>query len=162
MFLTLKTDGPVRHRARAVAGATAPAAAAALVAFLAWTQAERAWGRQFSPLGVVHAFEHLGAAVSHDAWVLRDVAAVAVYLVLLAAAARAGVAWPWLLAGLAVVVLPLFSGSFDSVGRFGLLAPAAFWGLAALGRDPRMHRVILGVSLPLLVGAMVTLPLRFP
>jgi len=129
---------------------------------LAWTQAERAWGRQFSPLGVVHAFEHLGAAVSHDAWVLRDVAAVAVYLVLLAAAARAGVAWPWLLAGLAVVVLPLFSGSFDSVGRFGLLAPAAFWGLAALGRDPRMHCVILGVSLPLLVGAMVTLPLRFP
>ena len=80
----------------------------------------------------------------------------------LAAAARVGVTWPWLLSGLAIVVLPLFSGSFDSVGRFGLLAPAAFWGLAALGRDPRANRLILGLSVPLLAAAMVTLPLRFP
>ena len=70
--------------------------------------------------------------------------------------------WPWLLSGLAIVVLPLFSGSFDSVSRFGLLAPALFWGLAALGRDPRVNRLILTVSLPLLAAAIVTLPLRFP
>jgi hypothetical protein len=129
---------------------------------LAWSQAQRAWGRHFSPLGFVHAVDGLGRALSRDAWVARDVAAVVVYLLLLAAARRAGVSWPWLLSGAAVVVLPLFSGSFDSVGRFGLLVPAVFWGLAALGRDPRAHRLIVGLSAPLLVGAMVTLPLRFP
>lgn len=129
---------------------------------LAWTQAQRAWGRHFSPLGFVHAVEGLGRALAHDAWLTRDVVAVVLYLLLLAAAARAGVSWPWLVSGAAVVVLPLFSGSFDSVGRFGLLVPAVFWGLAALGRDPRAHRLIVGLSAPLLVGAMATLPLRFP
>jgi hypothetical protein len=129
---------------------------------MAWSQAQLAWGRAFSPLGVVHAVDGLGRAFAHDAWVTRDVIAVVLYLGLLAAAARAGVGWPWLLSGLAVVVLPLFSGSFDSIDRFGLLAPAAFWGLAALGRDPRVHRLILGVSVPLLVAAIVVLPLHFP
>ena len=129
---------------------------------LAWSQAQRAWGREFTPLGAVHAIEHLGTAFSRDAWVIRDVVAVVLYLILLVVAARAGVTWPWLLSGLAIVVLPLFSGSFDSVSRFGLLAPALFWGLAALGRDPRVNRLILTVSLPLLAAAIVTLPLRFP
>jgi cytochrome d ubiquinol oxidase subunit II len=40
VFLALKTDGPVRHRARAAARATAPAAGATLFAFLMWTQAD--------------------------------------------------------------------------------------------------------------------------
>jgi hypothetical protein len=160
-------------RARGVALAAVLAPAAAICSFsvylwsvlgdpMAWSQAQRAWGRAFSPLGVVHAVDGLGRAFAHDAWVTRDVAAVVLYLALLAAAARAGVTWPWLLSGLGIVVLPLFSGSFDSVGRFGLLAPAAFWGLAALGRNPRAHRLILGLSVPLLAAAIVTLPLRFP
>jgi hypothetical protein len=129
---------------------------------MAWSQAQRAWGREFSPLGFVRAIEGLGSAFAHDKWVVRDVVAVVLYLVLLAVAARAGVSWPWLVSGLAIVVLPLFSGSFDSIDRFGLLAPAAFWGLAALGRDPRVNRLILGVSVPLLAAAIVVLPLRYP
>ena len=129
---------------------------------MAWSQAQRAWGRHFSPLGVVNAVEGLGRAFAHDAWIARDVVAVVLYLALLAAAARAHVPWPWLVSGAAIVVLPLFSGSFDSVGRFGLLAPAAFWGLGALGRDPRVHRLILVSSVPLLAAAIVTLPLHFP
>jgi hypothetical protein len=129
---------------------------------MAWSQAQRAWGRAFSPLGFVHAIDGLGRAFARDAWVTRDVIAFVLYLALLTVAARAGVSWPWILSGLAIVVLPLFSGSFDSIDRFGLLAPAAFWGLAALGRDPRVHRLILGVSLPLLVAAIVVLPLQFP
>jgi cytochrome bd ubiquinol oxidase subunit II len=40
VFLALKTDGPVRYRARATARAAAPAAGAALFAFLMWTQAD--------------------------------------------------------------------------------------------------------------------------
>jgi hypothetical protein len=129
---------------------------------MAWSQAERAWGRHFSPLGLVNAVDGLGRAFAQDAWVVRDVIAVLVYLVLLAAAARAGVSWPWLLSGLAIVMFPLFSGSFDSISRFGLLAPAAFWGLAAIGRDPRAHRAILALSIPLLAAAIVVLPLQFP
>jgi len=129
---------------------------------MAWSQAQKAWGRQFSLFGVFHAVGHLGRAVSLDAWVIRDVVAVVLYLALLFVAARARVPWPWLLAGLAIVALPLFSGSFDSVSRFGLLAPPIFWGLAALGQDPRLNRAIVAVSIPLLAGAMVALPLQFP
>jgi cytochrome bd ubiquinol oxidase subunit II len=40
VFLALKTDGPVRRRARAVGLRTAPAAVAALLTFLLWTQAD--------------------------------------------------------------------------------------------------------------------------
>ena len=45
VFLALKTDGPVRHRARATARRTAPAAVAAVLTFLLWTQADHgtAW-----------------------------------------------------------------------------------------------------------------------
>jgi hypothetical protein len=128
----------------------------------AWSEAERAWGRDFSPLGVVHAVDGFAAAYARDAWVTRDVVAVLVYLALLAVAARTRIPWPWVVSGAVIVVLPLFTGSFDSVGRFGLLAPAAFWGLAAIGSDRRAHRLILGLSPLLLVGAIVTSPLVFP
>jgi Dolichyl-phosphate-mannose-protein mannosyltransferase len=129
---------------------------------LAWSEAQRAWGRRFEWLGVWRAFSDLGHDAGKNAWVIRDLVAVVVYLVLLAAAVRVGVSWPWLVGGTAIVVLPLFSGSFDSVGRFGLLAPAAFWGLAAIGRDRRLHRLILALSPPLLAAAVFTMPLAFP
>ena len=161
---------PVR-RGVALGAIVAPAAAIASFSVylesvlgdpMAWSQAERAWGRHFSPLGAVTAVEGLGGSFAHDAWVTRDVVAVFLYLGLLVVAARAHVPWPWLVSGAGIVVLPLFSGSFDSISRFGLLAPAAFWGLGALGRDPRMHRLILGLSIPLLAAAIVVLPLRYP
>ncbi|GAA1258546.1 cytochrome d ubiquinol oxidase subunit II [Pseudonocardia aurantiaca] len=44
VFLALKTDGPVRHRARVVARRTASAATAAVVAFLLWTLADHGTG----------------------------------------------------------------------------------------------------------------------
>jgi cytochrome bd ubiquinol oxidase subunit II len=40
MFVALKTDGPIRHRARALAVRTGVGAAAVTVAFLGWTQAQ--------------------------------------------------------------------------------------------------------------------------
>ena len=45
VFLALKTDGPVRRRARTAARAVAPGATAAVFAFLMWTQADHgtAW-----------------------------------------------------------------------------------------------------------------------
>ena len=41
VFLGLKTDGPVRHRARTAARATGPVAVAAVAGFLLWTGADR-------------------------------------------------------------------------------------------------------------------------
>jgi hypothetical protein len=61
-----------------------------------------------------------------------------------------------------VVVLPTFSGSFSSIGRFGLLAPAVIWGLATIGRSSRVDVLIRGLSVALLAGATVAIPLAFP
>lgn len=173
IFLSLPLLALARRRPtpRALGAAVAPLAAAAAFPLyldrvlrdpLAWTQAERAWGRHFSLLGAFHALLHLGGAFSADAWVVRDAAATILYLVLLAAAARAGAPRAWLAAGLAVVVLPLFSGSFTSIGRFGLLAPPVIWGLAWLGRRRRVDLAVRVLSVMLLVAATVTIPLVFP
>jgi len=128
----------------------------------AWNRAERAWGRHFSPLGAVRAIEHLGRAFDGNAWVVRDVVAAVLYVALLAAAAKAGVPRAWLAAGAAIVLLPLFSGAFTSIGRFGLLALPVFWGLAWVGRRRRVDILIRAASVVLLVGATMTIPFVFP
>jgi hypothetical protein len=159
------------QRGLALGAVLAPAAA--LVSFpayldrvlhdpLAWSRAEHAWGRQFRPLGVVTAFEHLPRAAAQNPWVVRDVVALAVYLALFLLARRTGAPWAWLLAGIGVVVLPVFSASFQSIGRFGLLAPPVFWGLAWLGRGRRADNAIRIASVVLLVAATATVPLIFP
>jgi hypothetical protein len=62
------------------------------------------------------------------------------------------------LAGALVVVLPTFSGSFHSIGRFGLLAPAVIWGGALVVR----RRWVYAVAAVLLVAGVATIPLVFP
>lgn len=128
----------------------------------AWSRAERAWGRHFTPLGALHAIENLPRAFDGNAWVVRDVAAAVLYVALVVAAARAGTPRVWLLVAAAIVVLPVFSGSFSSIGRFGLLAPPLLWGLARVGRRPRLDLSIRAASLVLLVAATATIPLIFP
>jgi cytochrome d ubiquinol oxidase subunit II len=66
VFLALKTDGPVRRRARVVARTAAPAATAALFAFLMWTQADHG-----SPATAVIATGAVGALVAGVALVAR-------------------------------------------------------------------------------------------
>jgi hypothetical protein len=129
---------------------------------LAWSQAERAWGRRFRLTGAFHAFVHLPSAVGHHPWLMRDVAAFFVYLGLLVAARRVGTPVAWLAAGAAVVILPIFTGAFDSIGRFGLLAPALFWGLAGLTKEHRRDRLVRILSLGLLVVATASLAYVFP
>jgi hypothetical protein len=167
---TRRDSTPLR-RGLALGAVLAPAAALASYPFylnrvlddpLAWTQAEHAWGRHFTPLGFVHAFTTLPSQIAQNAWVIRDVAFLFVYLALLVAARRAGTPWPWIAAALAIVVLPVFSGSFTSIGRFGLLAPPFFWGLATLGRNRRADLAIRAVSIALLAAATVTVPYVFP
>jgi hypothetical protein len=94
--------------------------------------------------------------------VLRDVAFLLVYLVLLWAALHANVPRSWVAAGAIVAILPTFSGSFHSIGRFGLLAPAAFWGLGPLGASRRSDTAIRAISAVLLVGGTVSLAWVFP
>jgi cytochrome bd ubiquinol oxidase subunit II len=66
VFLALKTDGPVRRRARALARTVAPAATAALFAFLMWTLADHG-----SPATSVLAAGAVGALVTGAALVAR-------------------------------------------------------------------------------------------
>lgn len=129
---------------------------------LAWTHAERAWGRRFTPFGLVRALEELPHAVETNAWVIRDVIFLVLYLLLLWLALRAGAPRTWVAAGAIVTVLPTFSGSFNSIGRFGLLAPAVMWGLAAAGSSPRADRAIRVGGAALLVLGTVSLAGVFP
>ena len=52
MFIALKTDGPIRHRARGLAVRIGLAAAVVTVAFLVWTQAETGSGASAVAFGV--------------------------------------------------------------------------------------------------------------
>jgi hypothetical protein len=159
------------RRGAAIGAMLAPPAALASFALylqmrlhdpLAWTHAERAWGRRFTPLGLVRAVEAIPGAFDGNAWIARDVGFFVLYIVLLVLAARADVPRSWVAAGALIVVLPTFSGSFHSDARFGLLAPAAFWGLAAAGSRPRVDVGVRCVSAVLLVGGTVSLAYVFP
>jgi len=63
---------------------------------LAWNEAERAWGRRFSPLGFADTITRLPHTLAGNAWLARDAICFVVYLALLVAARRAGTSWPWL------------------------------------------------------------------
>lgn len=159
------------HRGAALAAVVAPIAAIASYSLylatvlhdpLAWSQAQRAWGRQFRISGAYHAFAQLPVTIGHDAWLMRDVVFFFVYLVLLYAAWRVGTPLAWLVAGAAIVILPIFTGAFDSIARFGLLAPPLFWGLAGLTKDERSARAVRVVLLALLVLGTASLAYVFP
>lgn len=161
---------PVR-RGAAISAVLAPQAALASYPLyldtvlhdpLAWSHAERAWGRHFRPTGAFHAFARLPSAVESHPWLVRDVVCFVLYLALLYSARRMGTPVAWLAAGAAVVILPVFTGTFDSIGRFGLLAPPLFWGLAGLTKSPRSERVVRGLSLALLVLGTASLAYVFP
>ena len=129
---------------------------------LAWSQAERAWGREFRISGAYEAFARLPTVVGHTPWLIRDVVFFFVYLALLYAARRIGTPLPWLAAAAAIVVIPIFTGAFNSIGRFGLLAPPLFWGLAGLTGSERSERVTRACLLVLLVLGTASLAFVFP
>lgn len=128
---------------------------------LAWSHAQRAWGRSFDVRGPWQAMEELPSRLGESPGLARDALFFALYLALLGYGTRARLPRAWLAAGTAVVLLPVFSGSFASEGRFGLLAPPVFWALALLvGR--RGFRVAAPVSAALLVAGVATLPYAPP
>jgi hypothetical protein len=128
----------------------------------AWSKAQQAWGRSFRIDGFVAAFQELPARGGTDHWILRDALFCLAYVILLAIAYRAGVSRGWILAGALMVLLPLETGSFISVARFGLLALPVFWGLAVVARRPAADWGLRVVSIALLVFLELSMPLIFP
>jgi hypothetical protein len=157
-------------RGRAIGAALAPVVSVAtfplylgwsLHNVFAWSWAQQSWGRSFQLTGVVRSFSGLGG-VAQTPWLLRDAAFCVLYLVLIWSARRVGITLPWLIAGAAIVILPLASGTFMSEARFGLLAFPAYWGLGALARRRIVRIPVLVVSAVLLVAGTMAIPLANP
>jgi hypothetical protein len=128
----------------------------------AWSKAQQAWGRSFRWDGFVQAFQQLPARNGTDHWLLRDALFCLAYLLLLAVAYRAGVPRAWIAASALMVLLPIETGSFISVARFGLLAFGVFWGLGVLARRPVVDWTLRIASVGLLIALTLTMPLIFP
>jgi hypothetical protein len=164
-----RLDPAARGRALAAVLA-APAAAVSYPLYLwwslhdfgAWGAAQTRWGRSFNVLGPYRAFEALLRHGTGQPVLIRDLALLVVYAALLLVAARRGVGRSWILGGALVLVLPIFSGSFESEGRFGLLALPVYWAVGAFVRGRRGELVLYAGSLALLVGAVVELPYLWP
>ena len=161
---------PAQRGLALAAVAAAPAALATYPLYLqwalgdarAWWQAERHWGRSFSLDGPLQTAVHLPHALVLHPGLAEDVVLLAVYAALLVVAARQGTAWPWIAAGTFVIVLPLFSGSVESEGRFGLLALPVYWSLARLASSAVRERALYAVSLAFLVAGVLGLPYIWP
>jgi hypothetical protein len=129
----------------------------------AWMKAQHAWGRAFALPGIYRAAAELATSFQHGkGWLLKDAVFCLLYLVALLFALRAHIPVSWILAGAAMILLPLASGSFTSDARFGLLALPVYWGLGAAAHRPRIDLALrVGFAL-LLVGGVFTILLRFP
>src|SRR5581483_3785933 len=121
--------------------AAGPAAVAGLALYhwrtfgdpVAFSTAQREWGRWFSIGGVHRAILELAHSPgTENVWLFRDAGFCLLYVALLLVALRAGVPGSWVGCGALIVLLPLFSGSFTSDARFGLLALPVYAGLAVL------------------------------
>ena len=161
----------VRGRWRAATAVLAAPAAIAGVCLYDWrtfgdavafSTAQRAWGRSFEFAGPVRAVREVANSFGHsNVWLVRDAAFCLVYVGLLIVAARV-VPAGWIVAAALMVLLPIWSGSFTSDARFGLVAPPVYVGLARLGRPRAVDISIRVVSVALLVAATATILLRWP
>jgi hypothetical protein len=160
-------------KARGLAAGALAAPVAALLAYPiylgdvlgdphAWSKAQEAWGRSFRWDGFVDAFGQLPARNGTDHWIMRDALFCGAFVLLLAVAWRARVPRGWIAMGALMVLLPIETGSFISVARFGVLALPVFWGLAVLGRRPVVDWSLRIVSASLLVFLTLTIALIFP
>src|SRR5262249_11352484 len=167
--LAVRADRDELSAALAAAG-SAPAALAAVAAYqrlivgdpIAFSHAQVEWGRRFSALGVGRAFVEVVHSSGNNLWLVRAVTLTVVYVALLVVARRSGVPWPWIVSGLAIVLLPLETGSFTSDARFGLLALPVYAGLACLGESRYADIAIRGAMSVLLVGGTATILDRWP
>jgi Mannosyltransferase (PIG-V) len=162
---------PPDQRGRAVGAVLAgPAAAVSFPLYLgwalhdpfAWGKAQMAWGRSFRVDGIYSAVRGISHQLASQAWSYRDFLGCILTLALLAVARRAGAPSTWIALGIATVLVPLGSGTFESDARFALPVLPVYWALAWLCRRRFAFATLALVSMLLLATATVTLPLVFP
>jgi hypothetical protein len=130
---------------------------------LAWSKAEQPWGRSFRLNGAFRAAEHLPRLLHAEPLLGRDAALLALYAFLLVVAAvRTPLPREWIAAGALVLMLPLFSGTVESEGRFGLLALPVYWGAGALSLPGWGQRAARIGCLALLAAGVLTIPFIWP
>lgn len=160
------------RRGRAVAAvAAAPAALLAFMGYLqwalgdagAWSRAEQPWGRSFGLDGPLRAVEHLPRLISTEPLLARDAVLLALAIALLVrAATRTALPREWIVAGALVIVLPIFSGTIESAGRFCLMALPCYWGAGALELSPRGEKAVRAGCLVALFAGVVSVPFVWP
>jgi hypothetical protein len=112
---------------------------------------------------VLRAAEHLPRLLGGQPLLARDAVFVAVDAALLVVAAvRTSLPPEWIVAGALVLILPLFSGTVESEGRFGLLALPVYWGAGSLPLSHAWERVARLASLALLAAGILTIPFIWP
>jgi hypothetical protein len=159
-------------RGRALAAVlAAPAAVIAFMGYLqwslgdmhAWSEAEQPWGRSFSPIGPLRAIVHLPRMVSNHPLLVRDVVLLALAAALLVLAAkRTALPREWIWAGALVLVIPVFSGTFESAGRFSMMALPCYWGAGALELSPRREKAVRALCLAALAAGVISVPFIWP
>jgi len=163
-------DPASRGRA-AAAVAAAPAALLAFMGYLqwslgdmrAWSRAEQPWGRSFGLDGPLRAAEHLPRLISTEPLLARDAVLLALAIALLVlAATRTALPGEWIVAGGLVIVLPIFSGTIESAGRFCLMALPCYWGAGALELSPRIEKGVRAGCLVALAAGAVSVPFVWP
>jgi hypothetical protein len=152
------------------AAATGPVVLAAFPLYLkwalgdlrAWFQTERLWGRSMRLDGIVGAFQHFSSQVDVNHYLVYDLAALVLYLLLLVIALKKRIPRAWILAGAAVLFVPLETGTVQSVLRFGAIVLPTYWVLALAGRNRYLDRALVVLSLLTLAGITCTLPYAPP
>jgi hypothetical protein len=160
------------RRGRAVAAVlAAPAAVLAFMGYLqwalgdmhAWSRAEQPWGRSFGLDGPLRAVEHLPRLLAYEPLLARDLVLLALEAALLVlAATRTSIPREWVAAGALVIVLPIFSGTFESAGRFCLMALPCYWGAGALELSPRVEQAVRAGLLAVLALGVFSIPWVWP
>ncbi len=128
----------------------------------AWGKAQTLWGRAFHLSGPWRAISTFSKNVGPDPGLARDLGFLVAYALLLVVAWRARIGLSWILGALLILLLPLFSDSFQSEARFGLLALPVYWGMATLMRTRRAELLVQTGSLLLLVTGVLLLPAVWP
>jgi len=159
-------------RGRAVAGVlAAPAAVLAFMGYLqwslgdmhAWSEAEQPWGRSFGLDGPLRAVVHLPRLISDHPPLARDVVLLALEAAMLVLAARrTSLPREWIAAAALILVLPVFSGTFESAGRFSMMALPCYWGAGALELSPRRERAVRWLCLAALAAGVISVPFIWP
>ena len=106
---------------------------------------------------------HLPRLISDHPPLARDVVLLALEAAMLVLAAwRTSLPREWIAAAALILVLPVFSGTFESAGRFSMMALPCYWGAGALELSPRREQAVRGLCLAALAVGVISVPFIWP